>query len=124
MIRKNDSETELYQEFWEEEAERSEAEVQPKKKVRRESFFPAILLFQVTLCLAAAILFVLMNTFYPDEYQSMDRDLKERLAKTENFRKDGEKAAETVQTFLNEKLKLSEWLPDSSHQEQSDGSAP
>lgn len=103
MIRKNDQEIDLQQEFWETDSafDNSDASQENAEKKDKELYFPAILLFQITLCLVFAILFILMNTFYPDEYSSMDAHLKQRMSQTVNFKQDGEKAAETIKSLID-----------------------
>ncbi len=67
-------------------------EGQSQPKTEKEHHFATVFLYQVTVCVAIAVIMVLINTFYPQIYQSIDRFLKGELAQTVDFQADSQKA--------------------------------
>lgn len=75
---------------------------QEKPPAREGGGFFNTLTFQVILCLAVAILMVLLNTFFPSQYRDIDRTLKEQIQEDNGFLEDLGGIRDQVEQWLGQ----------------------
>ena len=72
-----------------------------EEKPSKETGFFSTLTFQVILCLAIAIILVLLNTFFPSQYRDIDSELKTLIQEDGGFAEDMEGIKGQFERWLN-----------------------
>lgn len=90
-------------ELWDQELEPMETGPLPEEQREKEkNGFLGVFCYQLGICLAAAALLVMVNTFAPDIWQSLDRCFRQQLSRTEEFQEDGEQVVKLLQDVFGE----------------------